>query len=171
MNRNHKAKFLAALIVFVMSAFVVLVWSVNTQAQKSRVATSTVAAATQQPLYNDYKGVHLGMTAEEARTKLGKPSFSDNELDYFVFSDTETAQVGYDAQRKAKIISVDYLNGTGAPDPKAVVGGELETRENGSLYRVVYYDSLGSSVSYSRTTGPVVIVTITIQKLWSGAKT
>jgi len=164
MNRNHKAKFLAILIMFVMSAFVVLVWSSNTQAQKSRAVSSTVAAATQQPLYNDYKGVRLGMTPEEARAKLGKPAFSDNELDYFVFSDTETVQVGYDAQRKVKIISVDYLNGAGAPDPKAVVGVELDTRENGSLYRVVYYQSLGSSVSYSRTTGPVPIVTITIQK-------
>lgn len=169
MNRNHKAKYPAALIMFVMSAFVLLVWSVNTQAQKSRVATTVVGVATQQPLYNDYKGVRLGMTPEEARTKLGKPAFADNELDYFVFSDTETVQVGYDAQRKVKIISVDYLNGAGAPDPKAVVGAELETRENGSLYRVVYYDSLGYSVSYSRTTGPVLIVTITIQKKWSGS--
>src|SRR5664279_415277 len=104
MNRNHKANFLAVLIMFAMSAFVVLVWATNTQAQKSRVATSTVGAAIQQPLYNDYKGVRLGMTPEEARTKLGKPAFSDNELDYFVFSDTETVQVGYDAQRKVKII-------------------------------------------------------------------
>jgi len=169
MYRNHKVKFLAVLIMFVMSVFVVLVWSANTQGQKSRVATNTVGVATQQPLYNDYKGVRLGMTPEEARTKLGKPAFSDNELDYFVFSDTETAQVGYDAQRKVKIISVDYLNGAGAPDPKAVVGAEPETRENGSLYRVVYYDSLGSSVSYSRTSGPVPIVTITIQKKWSAS--
>jgi hypothetical protein len=169
MKRNHKAKFLAVLIMFVMSAFVVLVWGANTQAQKSRAATSSVGVAAQQPLYNDYKGVRLGMTPEEARSKLGKPAFSDNELDYFVFSETETVQVGYDAQRKVKIISVDYLNGTGAPDPKGVVGAELETRENGSLYRVVYYDRLGLSVSYSRTVGSVSIVTITIQKTWSGS--
>jgi hypothetical protein len=169
MNRNHKAKFLAVLIMFAMSVLVVLVGSANTQAQKSRAAIGTIVAPTQQPLYIDYKGVRLGMTPEEARTKLGKPSFSDNELDYFVLSDTETVQIGYDAQRKVKIISVDYLNGTGAPDPKAVVGAELETRENGSLYRVVYYDSLGYSVSYSRTTGAAPIVTITIQKKWSAS--
>jgi hypothetical protein len=169
MKRNHKAKFLAVLIMFLMSVLVVLVWGANIQAQKSRAVTSSVGVATQQPLYNDYKGVRLGMTPEEARTRLGKPAFSDNELDYFVFSDTETVQVGYDPQRKVKIISVDYLNGTGAPDPKAVVGAELATREDGSLYRVVYYESLGSLVSYSRTAGPVPIVTITIQKKWAGS--
>ena len=64
-----------------------------------------------------------------------------------------------------KVISVDYQNGTGAPEPRAVVGAELETRENGSLYKVVYYDNQGFWVSYSRTAGPVIIVTITIQKM------
>jgi hypothetical protein len=45
------------------------------------------------------------------------------------------------------------------------VGSELEIRENGTSYRVVHYDNLGFWVSYSRTAGPVLIVTITIQKM------
>ena len=165
MNRNHKDKSFAVLIMFVIGTLLVLVWGSNAQAQKSRAAANNLSAATQQPLYTDYKGVRLGMTPDEARSKLGKATFSDKELDYFVFSETETVQIGYDAQQKVKIISVDYMNGTGAPDPKSVVGANLETRENGSLYRVVHYDSLGFWVSYSRTAGPVIIVTITIQKM------
>ena len=165
MKRNNNDRVLAVLVLFVMSTLLVLVWGPNAQAQKSRAATNTLPEARQQPLYTEYKGVRLGMTVEEARAKLGKPTFSDNELDYFVLSETETVQIGFDAQRKVKIISVDYLNGTGAPDPKSVVGADLETRANGSLYRVVYYESQGFWVSYSRTAGPVIIVTVTIQKM------
>jgi hypothetical protein len=168
MKQNNNGRVLAVLIMFVMSTLAVLVWGANPQAaqsQKSQAAINLVPAVTQQPLYTDYKGVRLGMTAEEARSKLGKPAFKDNEQDYFVFSDTETLQICYNAQRKVKTISVDYLNGTGAPDPKGVVGADPETRENGSLYRVVRYESQGFWVSYSRTAGPVIIVTITIQKM------
>lgn len=159
-----KRKFLAALVIGLVTAGAVLVMSSNAQAQKSRGATMTAAVPTQAPLYTEYKGVRLGMTGEQARNKLGKSTFSDKELDYFVMSDTESVQVGYDAQGKVKTISIDYQNGVGAPDPKAVVGGELEVKENGSSYRVVRYDNLGFWVSYSRTAGPVLIVTITIQK-------
>jgi outer membrane protein assembly factor BamE (lipoprotein component of BamABCDE complex) len=162
--RNDKGN-LAVLIMFVMSTLLVLVWGANAQAQKSRAAVNAVPAVTQQPLYTEYKGVRLGMTAEEVRTKLGNPAFMDRELGYFVFSETETVQIGYDAAGKVKIISVDYLNGTGAPAPRAVVGAELETREDGSLYKVVYYENQGFWVSYSRIAGPVIIVTITIQKM------
>lgn len=165
MMRNDKGKFLAVLIMFVMSTLLVLVWGANAQAQTSRAAVNAVAVVIQQPLYTEYKGVRLGMTAQEVRTKLGNPAFMDKELGYFVFSETETVQIGYDAAGKVKTISVDYLNGTGAPEPRAIVGAEPETRENGSLYKVVYYDKQGFSVSYSRTAGPVIIVTITITKM------
>jgi outer membrane protein assembly factor BamE (lipoprotein component of BamABCDE complex) len=163
--QNDKGNFRSVLIMFVTSTLVVLVWGANAQAQKSRAAVNAAPVVTQQPLYTDYKGVRLGMTAAEVKTKLGNPAFTDKELGYFVFSETETVQIAYDAAGKVKTISIDYQNGTGAPEPRAVVGAELETRENGSLYKVVYYENQGFWVSYSRTTGPVIIVTITIQKM------
>jgi outer membrane protein assembly factor BamE (lipoprotein component of BamABCDE complex) len=163
--RNNKANYLAVLIMFVMSSLVVFVWSSNAQAQRSRAKVNADSAVPQQPLYTDYKGVRLGMTAQEVQTKFGNPAFKDKEMDYYVFSDTESAQFVYDASRKVRMITIDYANGTGAPLPGAVVGAELETKENGSLYKVVYYDHLGFWVSYSRTAGTVIIVTITIQKM------
>jgi outer membrane protein assembly factor BamE (lipoprotein component of BamABCDE complex) len=162
--RNNKDNVSAVLIMFVMSSLLVLVWGANVQAQKAR-AVSTTPVVTQQPLYSEYKGVRLGMTAQEVLAKLGNPTFMDKELGYFVFSETETAQIGYDTAGKVKTISVDYLNGTGAPAPRAIVGAELETRENGTRFKVAYYDNLGFSVWYSVTAGPVIIVSITIQKL------
>src|SRR5437868_1129897 len=116
MMRNHKENFLSVLIMFVMSAIFVMAWSANAQAQKARAVLSTAAVVTQQPLYTDYKGVRLGMTAQEARTKLGEPTLKSDEQDYFVISEKETAQIGYDAAHKVTVISVDYLSGVGAPD-------------------------------------------------------
>jgi len=45
------------------------------------------------------------------------------------------------------------------------VGQELITKADGSAYAMVRYESRGFWVSYSRTAGPVTIVTITIQKI------
>jgi len=162
--RNDKG-FLPVLIMLVMSTLLVNL-GIKAQAQKSHAA-STASAVLQQPLYAEYKGVSLGMTAQEVRTKLGEPKLlavKENEVDYFIFSESEAAQIGYDKAMKVKVISVDYQNGTGAPEPRAVVGGDLQVKENGTLYRITHYDSLGFWVSYSRTASPMNIVTITIQK-------
>lgn len=163
LKRNLLVAFLAAIFcgVFGLSA---TANAQTPQKSKSRAALTGNGATVDQPLYAEYKGVRPGMSDKEVRAKLGNPALSDNELDYFVFSDNESAQVTYDASRKAKTISIDYAGGVGAPDHKAVIGGDLEM-SNGSLYRMVRYESLGFWVSYNRTVGPVIIVTITIQKI------
>jgi hypothetical protein len=161
--RNLKIKFFLSLLIAVVFG---LGLSVNTNAQARRVkAALSNEAATQRPLYTEYKGVRLGMLAEEARAKLGAPALKASDQDYYVFSENETAQICYDAAQKVVTISVDYLGGIGAPDYKAVVSGELEQMANGSLYRSVRYESLGFWVSYNRATGPVPSVTVTIQKI------
>ena len=159
--RNLKIKFFLSLLTALVFGLG-LSFSANAQAQKVKAAFNH-EAATQQPLYTEYKGVRLGMSAEEARAKLGTPAMKDSDQDFYVFSENETAQIVYDAAHKVFTISVDYLGGIGAPDYKAVVGGELEKTANGSLYRMVRYESLGLWVSYNRTTGPMT-VTVTIQK-------
>lgn len=152
-------------LILVAVLFVVAPFAVNVNAQKSRASANAAEPLAQQPLYTEYKGVRLGMTADEVRAKLGNPVLKDAELDYYVFSDNETAQIAYDINHKAKIISVDYASGAGAPDFKNVVGANLDTRPDGSQYKVVRYESLGFWVSYNRTAGPVMTVTITIQKI------
>ena len=47
----------------------------------------------QQQLYREYRGVRLGMTAAEARAKLGEPAMKSDEQDFYVFSANETAQL------------------------------------------------------------------------------
>jgi hypothetical protein len=139
---------------------------VAARAQKARV-TTTGTSVGQQPLYTDYRGVKLGMTAAEVRAILGEPVLKDEALYYFVFSDTVTAQVAYDADHKVKAISVDYAGGAGAPDYRSVIGAGLKTAEDGSAFGMVRYEANGFWVSYSRTAPPLSIVTVTIQKIGS----
>jgi hypothetical protein len=137
---------------------------IEAQGQKART-TAAPASVAQQPVYTDYRGVKLGMTPAEVRAILLNPVLKDEELDYFVISDTITAQVAYDAAHKVKAISVDFAGGAGAPDYRSVIGDALKTREDGSAFGMVRYESSGFWVSYSRTAPPLSIVTVTIQKI------
>lgn len=161
----------AVLIVILGALGIVASVTAQTQGQKTRTPmtkTFKEAGAAQQPLYGDYKGVRIGMTADEARTKLGQPALKADDQDYYIFSDKETAQIAYDSAHKVTGISADYMGGAGAPDYRSVVGADINVKADGSMYKLVRYEQLGFWVSYNRTANDaVVIVTITIQKISS----
>jgi hypothetical protein len=164
---------LLKLTLFVLIALLVLlIWGVVTdiQAQKrgSHPATRTEAQpeAIDKPLYREYKGIAIGATADDVRGKLGDPKEKSDGQDFYVFSEKETAQVYYDNAKKVTAISIDYIGeGNGAPDYKTVVGAEIDTKPDGSMYRMVRYPSAGYWVSYNRTAPPSPITTITMQKI------
>ena len=133
-------------------------------AQGRAVTKSAHISAPQQPLYSEYRGVRIGMSTADVRTKLGAPLQPADDMDLYVFSEKETAQIVYDAAHTIKTISVDYAGGVGAPDYKSVVGPEIEVMVDGSLYKLVRYDSFGVWVIYNRGAGDAGTVTITIQK-------
>lgn len=161
--RVTKTNFFAGLIVPIVFAVLGMGWSAEVvEAQKALSQNATTT--TQQPIYSEYRGIRLGMTATEVRAKFGEPNLKGDDQDFYVFSETETTQFVYDAQHKIKAISVDYMGGIGAPDPKTVVGGDLQVSPAG-LYKMVRYDNLGYWVSFNRTTNSVVVVTITIQRI------
>ena len=116
-----------------------------------------------QSIYMEYRGVRIGMTIEETRNRLGDPVFKSDDQDVYVFSANETAQIVYNANHKVTCISTDYLGGVGAPNYRTVVGSELETRPNGSKYKMVHYNNEGFWVSYNQSAGNVPMVTVTIQ--------
>ena len=125
----------------------------------------SISVSGQTPLYREYRGVRLGMTAAEARAKLGEPVMKSIDQDFYVLSGNETAQIVYDKFQKVVTISTDYTAGVGAPDYRTVVGTGLLERPDGSMFRMVQYESLGFWVSYNKSAAGVPVVTITIQML------
>jgi hypothetical protein len=146
------------------ATLVVILIALTVSGQKAR-ANATALSAPEQALFSEYKGIHLGMTTDEVRAKLGSPTVKGDDQDYYVFSDSESAQFAYDAGHKVVTISIDYT-GAGAPDYRNVVGPSIDQREDGSVYKLVRYEAQGFWVSYNRTAGTNVTVTITIQKIY-----
>ncbi|HSE18597.1 MAG TPA: hypothetical protein VLB46_16195 [Pyrinomonadaceae bacterium] len=163
-STNNSRLGMAELIYLLLGALLLLV--LGAVVAKGQNQTQTVskahAAAQQQPLYREYRGVRLGMTATEVRTKLGEPGFKSDEQDFYVFSANETAQFVYNTAQKVITISTDYTGGIGAPDYKAVVGEGLLTKPDGSLFRMVMFDSERLWVTYNKSAAMVPTVTITI---------
>lgn len=163
-TRNYTLAGLAGALVTVFALVLLGTGlAVTTSAQTERA--NAHSPATQQALYSEYRGVRIGMPAQEARTKLGEPLQKADDMDLYVISETETAQIAYDALHKVKVVSVDYLGGAGAPDYKLVVGPDVNVEATGAIYKLVRYESLGFWVSYNRSAGDVPFVTITITKM------
>jgi len=141
---------------------VLMVIAIVASGQKTR-ATAPSLAAPEQPLFLEYKGIRLGMTADEVRAKLGNPTVKGDDQDYFIISDSETAQFAYDAAHKVVTISIDYT-GVAAPDYHNVIGPSIDQMQDGSLYKLVRYEAQGFWVSYIRAAANGT-VTITIQKI------
>lgn len=162
-NTTNSRIGIADLIYFLIGALLLLaLGSVMARGQAPTLKTSSKPQPiAQQPLYREYRGIRLGMTATEVRTKLGEPAMKSDEQDFFVFSTNETAQFVYLAQ-KVITISTDYTNGVGAPDYKSVVGEGLLQRPDGSVFRMVMNDAERFWVSYNKSASTVPTVTITI---------
>ncbi len=129
-----------------------------------RVAAQDQDEAKGDPIFSDYKGVHIGTSADEARRKLGTPQDKSDAQDFYAFSDNETAQVSYDAQHNVASLAVFYVGGQKVPVCKSVLGTELTAKTDGSMYRLVRYPKAGYWVSYSRTSGDSPLVTVMMQR-------
>ncbi len=124
------------------------------------------SAITSAPVYKDFMGVTLGMSADEVRAKLGHLKDKGERQDFFVFSDSQSAQIVYDDQGKVIVISVDYRSKDGnAPSPESVMGEVVQPRQDGSMYQIKRYPEAGYWVAYNRTAGSDAIVTVTMQKI------
>ena len=136
---------------------------------QEQVATAVKAPPTKAPVnapvYTDYRGVAIGMTVDEVRSKLDRIKKGTGQ-DLLVFSEFESAQIYYDDKNKVTAISIDYIGDSSkAPTPETVLGAALQAKADGSMYQLNRYPEAGYWVSYNRTAGNKPIVTITIQKM------
>ena len=138
--------------------------SKNTPAETNQPAQPASAVAA--PVYKDFMGVTLGMSAQDIRSKLGHVKNKGERQDFFVFSESQTAQIVYDEKGQATTISVDYLSkGADAPSPESVLGEAVQAKPDGSIFQMKRYPEAGYWVAYSRTAGDNPIVTVTMQKI------
>jgi len=133
----------------------------------SAAALTSHAQKGDDPLFSDFKGVRIGMPTDEARKKLGSPKEKGDEQDFYLFSDNQAVQVYYDkATKKVTAISIDFMNGANQiPAAKEIIGSEIDSKADGSGYKLVRYPKAGYWVSYSRTSGKEPTITITMQKI------
>lgn len=127
-------------------------------------ATPTPVPAESQ--FKSYRGVSIGMTGEQARAKLGTPKERSNAGDYFVFSETESAQLIFEKDQTIKSITVNFTGDLkAAPSPKDVFGVDIKKEPDGSISKMVSFPKEGYWVSFVRTGGKDAIIIITLQKL------
>lgn len=120
------------------------------------------------PLFQDYKGVKIGMTADEVRQKLGKAQSEDKDGFLYVFDNDETAQIMLDAAQKVRIVSIMYGGDNTKPPACEDIFGKgiaAEKQANGSLYKLIQYPNPGYWISYNRMSGEKPVTMVTIQKL------
>ena len=127
----------------------------------------TVHAVVQEkaPSYT-YKGISIGMAADDVRKKLGDPKDKSDPQDLFVFSDEESAQFLYGSDHKVTAIMVTFSGKmTGAPTAKDVFGEEVPAKPDGGVFKMVRYPKAGYWISYNKIVGDDSIVSIAMQKI------
>ncbi len=150
-------------ITFLLAAICMMLAASTSNAQRKPGGPLT---ADEQPAFQEYRGVQLGMSAADVRKKLGAPRDKSAEQDFFVFNDNEMAQVVYDKTEKVIAISADFMSANNAaPSAKDVLGADLEAKPDGSMHKMVRFPKAGFWLSYSRTGGTDSVVTIQLQKI------
>lgn len=161
---NNIPRKLSTVSIVAVAAMLMLLAPATTRAQRSKGAGD--GGDDLHPAFSDFKGVRIGMMADEARKKLGSPQDKSAEQDFYIFNDNENAQVFYDKAGAVNAISVNYLSGAHTiPTCKDVLGIEAEAKADGAIYKMVRYPKAGYWVAYSKSAGSDALVTITIQKI------
>jgi hypothetical protein len=162
----------AVVLILIVSASAVSAQTAETESPQTEMAKASPAVTARNespanvPVFKGYRGVGIGMSAEDVRAKLDQLKDGGPAQDFFVFSEQESAQIYYDKDQKVMAISVDYFGRTNnAPSASAVLGVELQAKPDGSMYELRRYPDAGYWVSYNRTAGDKPIITITMQRM------
>ena len=156
------------LVVF--SIFAIAMLAVSVPALTRDFTTSSNAAdprpTPDKPVFTAYKGVEIGMAADDVHKKLGTAKDAADRHEDFVFSDTESAQIYYDADNKVMAITITFMGKLEkAPTAKVVFGEDVEPKADGGIFKMERYPKAGFWISYTRTGGDDPLIMIAIQKM------
>ncbi len=158
---SNKANFNLKTLSSLMFVLVLSAVCASAQAPKSKDTSSG-----DEPAMQAFRGLSIGMTADEVRKKLGNPADKGDEQDFFVFNDNETAQVIYDKAHKVTAFSFDFTSKAAEPPTaKTIFGSDAEAKADGSMHKLVRYPKAGYWLSYSRTAGESPLISVTFQKI------
>ena len=161
--RSSKFWLLDGVLLFVVTLAITLAIAGVSRAQTTR--NRPAVQPEENPLFLDYRGIKIGVLADDVRKKLGSPANKGDDQDLYMFGEKETCQIVYDKTLKVTTISVDFMNGAREViTPQQVFGADFDAKPDGSKYKLVRYPKAGYWVSYSRTAGDSPIITVTIQK-------
>lgn len=150
-------------LVFAVASLLTALSSAEVQAQRKGAGPTVEDPSS---LFHEYRGVQLGMLADEVRKKLGEPKDKSDDQDFYVFDESETAQILYDKAHKVITISADFLNpAASVPTAKQVFGADIEAKSDGSIYKMLRFPKAGYWLSYNRTGGTSPLTTVTLQKI------
>ena len=137
--------------------------NINTPSGQERVEATDSPT---EPAFRDYKGVRMGMSADEVAEKLGEAAVKDENEEVFLISDVEMVQVFYDKAGGVSAISVTYsAEHPNPPTALAVLGEDVTADANGRIYKLIRYPELGYWVAYSRTADEAPVVSVTMNKM------
>ncbi|HEX3102142.1 MAG TPA: hypothetical protein VHQ01_10135 [Pyrinomonadaceae bacterium] len=123
-------------------------------------------AATDKKSFAEYRGASIGTTADDLRKKLGVPKDKSDAQDFYVFSDSESAQFYYDEGHKLTAIMITYTGDLkNAPTPLQVLGEDVPPNPNGGISKMVRFPKEGYWISYNRGSGSDAMLSIAIQKM------
>jgi hypothetical protein len=153
-------------LLFASASLLLILGSANAQPRRGAgAATPPPEDESASKSFREYRGVQLGMIVDDVRKKLGDPKDKGDEQDFYVFNDTETAQIVYDKTHKVVTISADFMKTDAALTAKQVFGADIEAKADGSVYKMVRYTKAGYWLSYNRTSGASPLTTVTLQKI------
>ena len=136
---------------------------INTQSSQEKVAETDPAT---EPIFKDYKGVRIGMSADEVAEKLGEAAVKDENEEIFLISDFEMVQVSYGKNGVVNAVSITYsAEHPNAPTALAVLGEDVAADADGRIYKFTRYPERGYWLAYSRTAGEAPVVSVTMNKM------
>ena len=143
----------SVLAIAIVFAFGIVAFGQDTTTATVVAPQPKPSPAVIEPAVKELRGISLGMTVDEVRSKLGKPLSQDDSGLYYSFSNSESAQIGLDSAGKVRTIATIYSGGDqNAPKFEDVFGPSVQVAasDNGRLYKMVRYPSAGFWIAYSK---------------------